>query len=85
MLYVDTRNAAEPEAADTPERQSGEPPARFETRTTRQLFDDLAQELREADLVRVTHTEWLADDGFRREVEALASLVRTRGGRVEMR
>ena len=86
MLYVDAHSAAAPEAADAlMPQQSGEPPAQFETRTTRQLFDDLAQDLRDADVLRVTHTEWLADEGFRREVEMLASAVRTRGGVVEMR
>lgn len=82
MLYVDTRNTPGPEAA---EEYDGEPPARFELRTVRQLFDDLARDLRDADVLRVTHTEWLADEEFTREVTALADAVRARGGRVEMR
>jgi hypothetical protein len=81
MLYVDTRNTPEPQAAD---EHDGEPPARFELRTARQLFDDLARDLREADVLRVTHTEWLAEEEFRREVNALADTVRARGGRVEI-
>jgi len=82
ILYVDTRNTPETEGAD--EQYDGEPPARFELRTARQLFDDLARDLREADVLRITHSEWLAEEEFRREVNALADTVRTRGGRVEI-
>ena len=82
MLYVDTRNTPETEGAD--EQHDGEPPARFELRTARQLFDDLARDLREADVLRITHSEWLAEEEFRREVDALADTVRARGGRVEI-
>ena len=81
MLYVDTRNTPGPEAAD---EDDGEPPARFELRTARQLFDDLARDLRDADVLHLTHTEWLAEEEFSREVRALADAVRARGGRVEM-
>src|SRR5687768_16800267 len=85
MLYVDARNAAQaPATADHLDTQNGEPPARFEIRTTRQLFDDLARDLHGADVLRVTHTEWLAADDFKREVDALVDAVRARGGRVEM-
>jgi hypothetical protein len=83
MQYVDSRHTAGPETAE-PLEEGGEPPARFDTRTTRQLFDDVARDLEQADVLRVTQTEWLADEGFRREVDALASTVRLRGGRVEM-
>jgi hypothetical protein len=86
MLYVDARTTAQPDAVESLEpEQSGEPPARFATRTTRQLFDDLSQDLRDADVLCITQTEWLADDAFKQEVDALASAVRARGGRVERR
>ena len=35
-------------------------------------------------MLRITHTEWLAEEEFRREVDALADTVRARGGRVEI-
>jgi hypothetical protein len=82
MQYVDARRTAEPDADDA--AVNGEPPARFERRSVRQLFDDLAHDLRDADLLRVTHAEWLAEEDFRREVTALVEVVRARGGRVEM-
>jgi hypothetical protein len=83
MRYVDARQTAEPPADDI--AADGEPPARFERRSVRQLFDDIARDVRDADLVRITQTEWLAEEDFRREVTALADAVRARGARVEMR
>ena len=85
MLYVDTRNTAAPEPPDALEvPENGEPPARFAIRTTRQLFDDLARDLQDAAVLRVTDTGWLAEEEFRREIEALVDGVRARGGQVEM-
>ena len=82
MRYVDARRAPEPDAVDVV--VDGEPPARFDRRSVRQLFDDIADDVRDADLLRITQAEWLAEDDFRREVDALADVVRGRGGRVEM-
>ena len=82
MLYVDTRNT--PDAAP-PEVYDGEPPARFEIRSARQLFDDISRDLDGVDVLRVMHTEWLADGDFNREVETLIAAVQSRGGRVERR
>ena len=82
MRYVDARRTAEPDDDDA--AVNGEPPARFDRRSVRQLFDDLARDLRDADLLRVTHTEWLAEEDFRREVTALVDVVRARGARVEV-
>jgi hypothetical protein len=82
MLYVDTRNAQDEEP---PEVHEGEPPARFAIRSARQLFDDIGRDLDGVDILRVMHTEWLADGDFRREVETLIAAVQGRGGRVELR
>jgi hypothetical protein len=82
MQYVDARRTSEPDDDDA--TVNGEPPARFERRSVRQLFDDLAHDLGDADLLRVTDTEWLAQEDFRREVTALVDAVRARGARVEM-
>lgn len=82
MRYVDARRAPETDADDVV--ADGEPPARLDRRTVRQLFEDLARDVHDADLLRLMHTEWLAQDEFRREVTALAETVRSRGGRVEM-
>src|SRR5436190_9716072 len=73
MRYVDARRAPEPAAADLV--VDGEPPARFERRSVRQLFDEIAHDVDGADLLRITHTDWLTEDEFRREVTALATAV----------
>ena len=82
MLYVDTRNTPDAEPA---EACDGEPPARFEIRSARQLFDDISRDLDGVDVLRVMHTEWLADGEFKREVETLIAAVQRRGGRVDLR
>ena len=82
MQFVDARRAPEPAAIDLVEE--GEPPARFDRRTVSQLFEDIARDVRDADVLRLTHTEWLTEEQFRREVTALVDAVRGRGGRVEM-
>jgi hypothetical protein len=81
MLYVDSRNTPD---AEPPDVYDGEPPARFQIRSARQLFDDINRDLAGVDLLRVMHTEWLADADFKREVEALIAAIQNRGGRVEL-
>jgi hypothetical protein len=82
MRFVDARRAPDPDPAD--HVMDGEPPARFDRRSVRQLFDDLARDVYDADVLRITQSEWLTEEEFRREVTALADVVRARGGRVEM-
>ena len=60
-----------------------EPTAVFDERTTQALFSEVGRQLRDADILRVVETEWLAVDGFRRDVEDLLATFRRRGGRVE--
>ena len=81
MLFVDTRNAPGPQPADS---YDGEPPARFEMRSARQLFEDVGRDLGDVDILQLTHVEWLADAEFKREVDALIAAVRTRGAQVEL-
>jgi hypothetical protein len=81
MRWVGVKTLAE--APEQPEEELGEPAARFDTPTAAQLFDDLASELQAIDVLRITHTEWLAADDFRREVDRVAAAVRARGGRVD--
>jgi hypothetical protein len=63
--------------------QPGEGPAVFDTRTTRQLFEDLDRQLRDVDTVHVTHMDWLTGD-LRREFGNLLRGFRARGGRVDI-
>ncbi len=74
----------QPGAADAArELVEGEPPSRFSERTPQQLFEDVDRELQGADVLRVTHTEWLTVDAFGKDVEELVAAFRRRGGRVE--
>jgi hypothetical protein len=82
MQFVDARRAPEPSATELV--VDGEPPARFDRRTVQQLFADIARDVDDADVLRLTHTEWLTEEEFRHEVTTLVDAVRGRGGRVEM-
>ena len=61
----------------------GEPPAALDERTTRQLFQNLDRVLRDVDVLRVLDSEWLSNEEFSLEFEALLTSFRARGGRVE--
>src|SRR5437899_1712837 len=62
---------------------AGEPPAVFDRRTTRQLFDHLERDLAGVDVLRVVDARWLAGDDLKGEFESLLASFRSRGGRVE--
>lgn len=91
MHYQQTRFMSDgPGDSRTPDSRTpwsgpddAEPPAVFTERTTHELFGAVGRELRGADVVRVHDTGWLADDAFRRDVDALLAAFRRRGGRVE--
>jgi hypothetical protein len=83
MQYLDVRPPRATSAAAQPDGWLGEPEARFDVRTTRDLFDHLARELGAADVVRVVGREWLVDAELKQEVERLISAFVERGGRVE--
>jgi hypothetical protein len=83
-LYMHYRDAQLAELPpDAPLDDGGEPPTRFDRRSPRQLFDALASDLCDVDVLRVIQTDWLAAEDFGREVESLAATLRARGARVE--
>ena len=61
----------------------GEPRAVFTERTPHDLLGDVERELHDADVLRVSDTEWLTVETFGQDVEALLTAFRRRGGRVE--
>jgi hypothetical protein len=83
MQYLDARRPQAVSQATPPAFWLGEPEAHFTGRSARDLFEDLARELGDADVVRIVGREWLADEGLKREVERLISAFVERGGRVE--
>lgn len=80
---VTSRRADTRAVSPAPDLGEEEPPAEFAERTSGQLFSDVDEELRGADVLRVRETEWLAVEGFGRDVEGLVAAFRSRGGRVE--
>ena len=83
MRYLDARRAG---PGDPPRRDDGalgEPDPVHDVRDARELFDALARELGDADVLRILDRQWLADPDLRREVDRLVAAFTTRGGRVE--
>jgi hypothetical protein len=64
-------------------QDDGEGPAVFDARTTKELFEDLDRQLRDADTVRVTNMRWLSGD-LRREFGSLLRAFRARGGKIQI-
>ena len=85
MRQFDIRLTGRRPDVDFPEGDpsAGEPPAVFDQRTTRQLFDNLGRDLEGVDVLRVLDARWLAGDDLRREFESWLASFRSRGGRVE--
>ena len=83
MRYLDVRRPQAGPQASPLDDWPGEPEARHDVPSARDLFDDLARELRAADVVRVVGREWLADEELKREVERLIAAFVERGGRVQ--
>ena len=84
MQFVDAEAAPKASGHSGLEPDQGEPEAIFDTKPAAQLFDDLADTLCRADIVKVVDRSWLADRAFNQRVEGLLHAVRTRGTRVEL-
>ncbi len=85
MQYLDLRRTAAATAQDI--RQDywlGEPEPEYAGRDAQELFHDIASQLREADVFRITGRDWLCDEELVKEVERLTSDFAARGGRVEV-
>lgn len=86
MKYLDTKVTGRLSEGldDVSPPHDGEPPAVFDARTPRDLFDELDRELRDVEAVTVTHLGWLSED-IRGEVDKLLLAFRARGGRIQIR
>src|SRR5713226_1207574 len=73
MRQLDIRLTGRRPEIDFPDGDpcAGEPPAVFDERTTRQLFDSLERDLDGVDVLRVVDARWLAGDDLRSAFEAL--------------
>jgi hypothetical protein len=85
MQFVDAKAAPAATCSHpTTEVEQGEPEAAFNTRSAGQIFDDLADTLSRADIVKVVDRSWLTDRAFNERVEGLLNAVRVRGTRVDL-
>lgn len=75
-------SASQPGSSTQP--WDGEPTTEIETPTVGDLFDELDRQLSRADTLRVRDRQWLAQEDFRREVEARIEAFQRRGGVVEL-
>ena len=86
MLLLDVQLTGEsPDAGDTSNWNSGEPPAVYERRSVEEVFEQIDRDLSEVDVLRITDTEWSNSDALAGHLERVATRFRERGGRVEGR
>ena len=86
MRYLDSEflAGAEPETSIFDhEPWMGEPPTVFARRTAEALLNQVENDLRDVDVLRVLDGEWLAPAGLRERIEPVLASFRARGGRVE--
>ena len=65
------------------DRLDGEPPAAFETLSAEEALAELARDLRPDEVLRIADAGWSLPDPLRRQIDAIVSGHRGRGGRVE--
>jgi hypothetical protein len=88
MRYLDTQVTGERRDADadtTTDPWGGEPPPVFDERTFADVLHAIEDGLRDADVVRLNESAWLACDEVTRGLDGALAAFRTRGGRVEIR
>ncbi len=79
-----TRVAGDRQAADaTPNPWGGEPPPVFAERTFADVLGSIGDALRDADVVRLNESAWLACEEVKRGLDGVLEKFRARGGRVE--
>jgi hypothetical protein len=85
MRYLDTLiTGAEPTEGDAPDRWGGEPAAVLDKRTPSQLFEQIALDLQEADVVRLSGPEWIKEGELSDGLDRVVGEFKKRGGRVEV-
>jgi hypothetical protein len=87
VRYLDTKitggTADRREADAAPDPWGGEPPPVFEERTFADVLRSIEDGLRDADVVRLNESAWLACEDVKRGLDAVLEKFRARGGRVE--
>jgi hypothetical protein len=86
MRFLDTQVTGDQRDAGrdaAPDPWGGEPPPVLEERTFADVLLAIENGLRDADVVRLNETAWLACDEVRRGLDGVLEKFRARGGRVE--
>ena len=86
MRYLDSEclAGAEPETSVFDhEPWMGEPPAVFARPTATELLDQIENDLRDVDVLRVLDGEWLSSTELKERIEPVLASFRARGGLVE--
>jgi hypothetical protein len=85
MRYLDTlMDGVEPTEGDAPDRWGHEPPLILQPRTTAQLFEGMARDLQEADVVRLVDPHWIKEGELSDELDRVLGDFKRRGGKVEV-
>jgi hypothetical protein len=85
MRYLDTLiTGAEPTEGDAPDVWGHEPRLVRQPRTTAQLFEAIAADLQEADVVRLLDPQWIKEGELSDELDRVVGEFKKRGGRVEV-
>jgi hypothetical protein len=84
MRYLDTlMTGADPTEGDAPDPWGHEPSSVVQPRSTAQLFECIAQDLREADVVRIVEPHWIKEGELSDGLDRVVGDFKKRGGRVE--
>ena len=75
---------AEPTEGDAPDRWGGEPAAVLDRRTPSQLFEQIALDLQEADVVRLVGAEWIKEGELSDGLDRVIGEFKARGGKVQV-
>jgi hypothetical protein len=85
VRYLDTKITGDRQEADAaPDPWGGEPPPVFEERTFADVLRSIEDALRDADVVRLNESAWLACEDVKRGLDEVLAAFRSRGGRVEL-
>jgi hypothetical protein len=86
MRAVDAQTASSGsgDALPVPEVWEGEPPRVVEYPTVDELFQFVDTQLRDADVLRLVDTHWLASEDLKRRLGDVVATFRGRGGVVEV-
>jgi hypothetical protein len=86
MLFMRCSDAAiGAPTAEEYEQSVGEPPAVLTRRTPSEMFEEIARDLRDVQVLRLVEPEWLENIPGGARFQTMLDAFRARGGRIEIR